>query len=259
MTTQDLLANPPKLHVFKVPPGAREVGMFAEGELINRWKLSDEELLFIDKNVNHNSKTIETGAGCSTVLFALKGTHHTCIVPDQALTERIVAFCKEKGIDTSRLNFIVEPSEKALPKLMERDFDLALIDGRHGFPQPFLDWYYAAEILKIGGHVIIDDLHAWVCETLVNFLIEEKKDWALVHESLGGAAFKKLGNGTQNNEFPEQPYNRRRSRDYSFKAKIRYLYNLLRRGNYPLFASTVKLGVQSALSGRFGERPKGRR
>lgn len=258
MTIQELLANPPKLHAFKVPPGAKEEGMFAPGELINRWKLSDEELKFIDKHVDRNSKTIETGAGCSTVLFALKGTHHTCIVPDRELTERIVAFCKEKDIDTSRLNFIIEPSEKALPRIEERDFDLALIDGRHGFPQPFLDWYYAAEILKTGGYVIIDDLHVWVCETLVNFLIEEK-DWSLVHESLGGAAFKKLGNGTQNNEFPDQLYNRRRSRDYSFKAKIRYLLNLLRRGNYPLFFSTLKLGIQSALLGKFGERPQGRR
>jgi len=259
MTVQELLAAPPKLHVFQVPPGAREVGMFQPGELINRWKLSDEELLFIWNHIEKDSKTIETGAGCSTVMFALKGTHHTCIVPDRALTERIVAFCKEKGIDTSRLNFIIEPSEKALPKLTERDFDLALIDGRHGFPQPFLDWYYTAELLKIGGFVIIDDLHAWVCETMVNFLLEEKKDWALAHESLGGAAFKKLGNGTQNSEFPEQLYNRNRSRDYSFLAKIRYLYNLLRRGNYPLFNSTIKLGVQSALMGKFGERPKGRR
>jgi|GEM_PF-1227852 len=259
MTTQELLADPPKLHVFKVPPGAREEKLHAQGELINRWKLSDEELLFIDQHISKDSKTIETGAGCSTVLFALKGARHTCIVPDRELTERIVAFCKQKGIDTSRLNFIIEPSETALPRITERDFDLALIDGRHGFPQPFLDWYYAAELLKIGGHVIIDDLHVWVCETLVNFLIEEKKDWLLAHESLGGAAFKKLGNGTQNNEFPDQLYVRHRSRDYSFKAKLRYLGNLLRRGNYPLFTSTVKLGVQSALMGKFGERPKGRR
>lgn len=258
MTIQELLADPPKLHAFHPRPGTREEKMFADGELINRWKLSDEELYFIAEHVDSNSKTLETGAGCSTVVFALKGTQHTCIVPDKPLTERIVAFCQSKGISTAKLNFVIEPSEKALPFLKERDFDLALIDGRHGFPQPFLDWYYAAELLKIGGYVIIDDLHVWVCETLTNLLIEEK-DWQLAHESLGGAAFKKLGNGTQNNEFPDQLYVRRRSRDYSFTAKIRYLYNLLKRGNYPLFTNTVKLGIQSALRGKFGERPAGRR
>jgi methyltransferase family protein len=259
MTVQELLADPPKLHAFKPVPGTNEEKMFAAGELINRWKLSDEELLFIADHVNANSRTLETGAGCSTVLFALKGTRHTCIVPDRPLADRIIAFCQSKNISTDKLTFIIEPSEKALPKMEDRDFDLALIDGRHGFPQPFLDWYYVSELLKIGGYVIIDDLHVWVCETLTNLLIEEKKDWKLAHESLGGAAFQKLGNGTQNNEFPDQPFVKRRSRDYSFKAKVRYLCNLLKRRNYGLFASTFKLGIESALRGKFGERPKGRR
>ena len=33
-------------------------------------------------------KTIETGAGVSTILFAMKNTAHTCIVPDDKLVER---------------------------------------------------------------------------------------------------------------------------------------------------------------------------
>ena len=258
MTVTELLADPPKLHAFKQTPGTPE-GLFKEGELINRWKLSDEELLFIEKNISKSSKTIETGAGCSTIIFALKEANHTCIVPDRALTERIIAFCKKNGISTSGLNFIIQPSERALPEIKERGFDLALIDGRHGFPQPFLDWYYTAELLKIGGFVVIDDLHVWACETLLNFLIEEKKDWALVHESLGGCAFKKLGDGTQFSDFDAQPYVARRSRQFSFQAKIRYLLDLLKRGNTDLFFSTLKLGAQSAIAGKFGERPKGRR
>jgi hypothetical protein len=258
MTFEELLADPPRLHAFQPSPGT-PAGLFKPGELINRWKLSDEELVFIERHVDKNSRTIETGAGCSTIVFAMKGTHHTCIVPDRALSERIVTFCKEKGIPVSGLHFIIEPSEKALPRIEEKNFDLALIDGRHGFPQPFLDWYYVAEILKIGGYVVIDDLHAWVCETLAAFLLAEKKDWALAHESLGGCAFKKLGNGTQTSDFDGQPYVASRSRQFSFRAKVRYLCDLLRRGNYSLFNSTVKLGVQSALQGKFGERPKGRR
>jgi hypothetical protein len=258
MTIQELLADPPKLHACVAAPGTPEEKLFARGELINRWKLSDEELLFIADHVTEKSRTLETGAGCSTVLFALKGTRHTCIVPDRPLADRITSFCKSKNISTAGLNFIIEPSERALPRLEERDYDLALIDGRHGFPQPFLDWYYIAEVLKIGGYVIVDDLHIWTCETLTNLLAEDK-DWALVHESLGGAAFQKRGNSSQNNEFPEQPYVRRHSRQCSFTAKIRYLAALLKRGNYGLFTSTVKLGIQSALMGKFGERPKGRR
>ena len=60
-------------------------------------------------------------------------------------------------------------------------------------------------------------------------------------------------------EYDKQKYIIQRSRQYSLSAKGRYLLNLLRRGNYGLFGSTLKLGVESAFSGRFGERPKGRR
>jgi hypothetical protein len=257
ITVEELLADPPKLHAFKPSPATPE-GMFAPGELISRWKLSDEELRFIGEHVGPDSKTLETGAGCSTVLFALRGARHTCIVPDQALTDRIVAYCESKNIPTNGLNFMVDVSEKALPALSEGGFDLALIDGRHGFPQPFLDWYYIANLLKVGGYVVIDDLHVWVCETLMNLLLAEK-DWKLAHESLGGCAFQKLGDGTQNNDYEFQPYVAKRSRQFSLSAKGRYLASLLRRGNYRLFGNTLKMGVQSALMGKFGERPHGRR
>ena len=258
ITFEELLASPPKLHAYKAYGKTLQQKLYAEGELINSWKLSDEELIFINEHINENSKTIETGAGCSTVVFARKARHHTAIVPDRELADRILDFCQHSGVPTQNLHFIIEPSETALPKLQERDFDLALIDGRHGFPQPFLDWYYLAEYLKIGGFVIIDDLHFWVCEVMANFLMEEK-DWELAHESLGGCAFRKLANGSQNGEATQQMYVRHQSREYSLRAKFRYLYNLLKRGNYPLFSSTIKLGVQSALAGNFGQRPKGRR
>jgi hypothetical protein len=257
ITFEEILANPPKLHTFKASLATPE-GMFRSGELISRWKLSDEELMFLKSRVRPGSKTLETGAGCSTIVFALLGAKHTCIVPDEPLTERIIEYCSKHQIPTSNLRFIVDTSERALPGLDDRDFDFALIDGRHGFPQPFLDWYYIAERLKIGGCVIIDDLHVWVCETLMNVLLAEK-DWKLVHESLGGCVFEKLGDGTHNNDYELQPFIARNSRQFALKAKIRYLLNLLRRRNYSLFTSTVQLGLQSALMGKFGERPIGRR
>ncbi len=246
---EDLLADPPKLHVRSSRSGSGRV------ELINHWKLSDEELLFISRHVDKSSRTLETGAGCSTILFAMLGSRHTCVVPDQSLVDRIFAFCEEKHISTANLNFIIDISERVLPRLKDRDFDLVLIDGRHGFPQPFLDWYYAAELLKLGGYVIIDDLHIWPCEMLMNFLLSEE-DWRLVHESLGGCVFQKLGNAAHNKEWAFQPFITERSRQYSLAAKGRYLMGLLRRRNYSLFGSTLKLAAQSALAGKFGQRSR---
>jgi hypothetical protein len=53
MNIHDLIANPPKLHV-------------EYGKLVSGWKLADEELLFLDRQVTEGMKTIETGAGIST-------------------------------------------------------------------------------------------------------------------------------------------------------------------------------------------------
>jgi Methyltransferase domain len=159
ISVEELLADPPKLHLRSSRSGAGD----GPG-LTNQWKLSDEELLFISRHVAKSSRTLETGAGCSTILFAMLGSRHTCIVPDQPLVDRILAFCNEKQIPTANLSFIVGISERVLPQLKDQDFDLVLVDGRHGFPQLFLDWYYAAELLKVGGYVVIDDLHIWVCD-----------------------------------------------------------------------------------------------
>jgi len=67
ITFEELLASPPKLHAYKAYGKTLQQKLYAEGELINSWKLSDEELIFINGHINENSKTIETGAGCSTV------------------------------------------------------------------------------------------------------------------------------------------------------------------------------------------------
>jgi hypothetical protein len=40
--------------------------------------------------------------------------------------------------------------------------DLVLVDGSHSFPQVFfIDWFYTAGALKIGGHLLVDDVHVW--------------------------------------------------------------------------------------------------
>src|SRR5215204_2229707 len=113
MKVQDLITNPPKLHAHR-------------GELVSAWKLGDETLLFLDRQVTAGMKTIETGAGVSTVVFAIKGVEHTCIVPDREQVNRIRAYCDEHDISHAGINFIVARSEYALPRLEGKEFDLAL-------------------------------------------------------------------------------------------------------------------------------------
>jgi len=217
----DLLKNPPKLHL-------------AGGEIISDWKLSDEELRFLDSRLTEGVKTIETGAGLSTILFAMKGARHTCVVPDADLVGRIKAFCGEHGIPQDGVRYIIDPSELALPRLSGNDYDLALIDGRHGFPAPFIDWYYMSGLLKEGGILIIDDLHIWTSEILKQFLLSEP-DWALEIETTSAAAFSKRGEGSRDREWIEQAFVTDRSRARSATANLRYLLSLLRRGKFLLF------------------------
>jgi hypothetical protein len=54
-----LLAAPPKLHGPESAP-------------TDGWRLNDAALLFLESHVRNDMRTIETGAGLSTIVFALK-------------------------------------------------------------------------------------------------------------------------------------------------------------------------------------------
>lgn len=192
MNLQDILNNPPQLH------RDRHGTSFC-------WKLSDQVLSFIDKYVGENSQTLETGAGISTVLFALKGTNHTCIVPNESLVTRIKDYCRGEGISTGNINFVISRSEDILPRLHTDRLDLVLIDGRHAFPSPFIDWYYASNQLKENGIVIVDDILIWTGKVLKDFLIADS-NWTLKEDFIDACAFIKGVEGIHQKTWVEQPY-----------------------------------------------------
>lgn len=242
MNIYDLIDNPPKLHKW-------------DGEATSSWKLADVELLYLSEQVSEGMKTIETGAGMSTIVFAMKETEHICIVPDEEEVNRIKSFCAQFNVSLSKVRFCIGNSEYVLPKIDEKDFHLALIDGRHAFPTPFIDWFYMANLLHDGGILIIDDLHIWTCELLMNFLLAEK-GWELIQETLSAATFIKHDNSSQNKEYMDQLFVLNQSRQVSLNAKVRYLTNLLKRRKFSLFRDTVILGFKSLTHGEFGKRQK---
>lgn len=197
MSIDDLLANPPRLHTD------------AAGQPIS-WALPVDVLQFIDSEIGDGSRTLETGAGLSTIIFALRRTQHTCIVPDQDQVDRISAYCHSQDVAIDRVAFHVAPSEAVLPRLERGDFDLVLIDGRHAFPTPFLDWYYAARLMKLGGLVIIDDTQLWTGQVLREFLSLEP-EWRLEREFAKTVVFRKLSDGGHAKEWTDQPFLARRT------------------------------------------------
>lgn len=187
-------------------------------------------LRFLDRHVGPQSQTLETGAGLSTVVFAGSGTSHTCVTPGDHEVERIRSYCAERGISTDSVTFCVGSSESLLPSLEPSPLDLVLIDGSHSFPSPFIDWFYTASRLRVGGHVIIDDTQLWTGWILARFLREEP-EWELVKtQRLRTAVFVKRSPLEGVKDWMDQPFVVRRSRVLRASYTAGMAVELLRRG-----------------------------
>ncbi len=225
LTLRQILADAPAIH-----------GDAGSQDLLTHG-LTPDALTFIEQHVKPGDRTLETGSGFSTILFAALGAEHICIVPNQPEVERIRAYLESRDVPTDRLRFCVEPSERVVPTLDLDALDLILIDGSHSFPQVFIDWFYTAHALTIGGHLIVDDVHVWTGRVLRDFLVAEP-EWDFVNE-LGGrtAIFRKTAATDPDKLWTLQPYVMRRS-GAGARAQARMAVSLLRHGQR---AELVKL------------------
>jgi predicted O-methyltransferase YrrM len=206
---ETLLANPPSLHV---DPEGRPVPFEADPRMLRR----------IAASVGEGSRTLETGAGLSTLVFAVAGCEHTCVVPFVEEVERIRGWCEGNGVPTEKLRFEVARSEEVVPRLADDGpLDLVLIDGGHGFPTPFVDWWYAGRRLKVGGTLIIDDTHLWTGAVLRDFLAEQPA-WELVEKlPMRAAIFRRVAPDPQHEEWVDQPYVVKRSFAFGARGLVR--------------------------------------
>jgi len=182
-----------------------EAQRLASGALVC-YAIDKEVLSFIADNVGPTSRTLETGAGCSTLVFALRQSDHTAITPDADEIARIRAYAAEHDIDTTRVKFIAQPSEGYLPQCEGGPLDLVLIDGKHAFPWPIIDWFYTADRLEPGGFMMLDDAEMSSVRLLVEFLGSDHC-WKPVHD-FGGktVVFKKLVKSVHDTAWHMQPF-----------------------------------------------------
>jgi hypothetical protein len=145
------------------------------------WAASPDVLRFIRACLKGSMRTLETGAGQSTVVFAMVGTHHVCITPQQDEAQRIRRYCREHGIEHDKITFIHESSDIALAsaKDIPEVIDFVFIDGPHYFPFPIVDWHFAEKKVPIGGIVAIDDYLIPSVRILHDFLLGEN-EWELI-------------------------------------------------------------------------------
>jgi len=165
---EQLIRTPPLLH------SGRDQRPWEPGDLVD-WGIHRESIEFLARVVTAEHLTLETGAGLSTVCFAIRASEHICISPPESEHQRIRDYCQTHNISTARIRFVPMPSGDYLPTLdlKERQLDLALIDGAHKFPYPIVDWFFIDPHLKIGGLLVIDDLSIPSVKMLWNFLRTE--------------------------------------------------------------------------------------
>jgi hypothetical protein len=173
------------------------------------WGIDDPTILELGSRLKPGIKTLETGAGLSTIIFAASGCRHTCIMPDGGLAARIQEYCRSRDIETSNITFIISKSADAIHQLHRGEYDLVLIDGCHGFPSVFVDFYYATKLLKNGGTLILDDMELYTCHLAARFMRSDP-GWNMELMNKRIAIGTKISD-TIDKEWAEQPYVRQRS------------------------------------------------
>lgn len=124
MQLEQLLKDSPRFHM-------------QDGSLTNSWSIQPDTLRYIYSLLPPQARTLETGCGQTTVVFAIAGARHTCVLPDADEAERVRQYCARLGV-ANNVNFVIASSDKALPDgaRIPSDLDFVLIDGAHGFPAP---------------------------------------------------------------------------------------------------------------------------
>lgn len=170
------------------------------------WGVSQDFGRFLFNVLHPGMQTLETGAGISTLIFAIGGARHTAIAPWQDEMDAIRNYANNAGIDMTRVNLIASPSEEFLPTLDIPELDIVFIDGMHAFPWPVLDWYYTADRLKIGGLMILDDTQIQAVGCLAQFLKADSPRWKYLTTAGHTDVFKKVAR-VHDVAWHEQPWN----------------------------------------------------
>lgn len=172
------------------------------------WSVPADVLRFICDQVKPGMHTLETGAGQTTVAFALAGAQHITITPDGDQIQRINDYLRQSGIE-NRVAFVQGSSDTVLPNGQDipQHLDFVFIDGAHRFPFPIIDWYYTEGRVPVGGIVAVDDCQMPSVRILHDFLAGED-DWELVQLIHVTAFFRRVRDTVNEWDWADQRINK---------------------------------------------------
>jgi hypothetical protein len=177
---EDFFRNPPSVH------NAAATGV---------WSTAASAYQFMASVCTPGTRTLETGLGISTALFAAWQTEHICVVPSQNEVDALVGYLDQRGIASDGVRFEVGFSDDILPTLDLPELDLVFIDGGHSFPTPIIDWYYGAKALRAGGTLVLDDTYLRsVTMGLADYLDADPR-WERLDRTQKWLAYKRLSSG----------------------------------------------------------------
>lgn len=206
------------------PEEGREVvrNLIAENPLLHDWGgglqsggiggeiASTISAYLLDEFGYGNFRSIETGAGLSTLVFlGCNPQWHFSITPDEDLKERLEDAAEARNLPTENWRHEVNFSELVVPGLAlaeQATVDIAMIDGGHGWPTVFVDFCYLNMMLRKGGIMIVDDIQAFPCSQLY-MLLKHQPGWKLEQVVWGKTAFfRKETDAKLMPDFGGQPY-----------------------------------------------------
>jgi predicted O-methyltransferase YrrM len=129
--------------------------------------------------------TLETGLayGLSTLFMCQAlcdqgAGSHTAVDPNQRTRWKSIGLLNVERAGLDRfLRFVEAPSDRALPQLAlagER-FDVVFIDGSHRFDHVLLDFYYADQLLRVGGYIMLDDVWMPAVRKACSFILRNRR------------------------------------------------------------------------------------
>ena len=192
LTLRDLIEQPPLIH----------------NDRTITWGIRPALAHFLDDAVGPGSVTLETGAGLSTLVILRKQPRqHTAVQPVPDEFAAILEFAERHRMDIHGFRPIVARSQDWLPRADLPDLDLVLVDGAHAFPVPFLDWYYGAEKLKVGGLMVVDDTHLLTGTMLADFMGADPRWEPVVRDDVSHfAIYRKRVHPVHDDDWTRQPY-----------------------------------------------------
>ena len=176
---------------------------------VTSWYSNTNLLRAAEKHLRPGMRTMEIGAGYSTVMFLYDGCNHTCISPVQAESNRIIEYCKAAGISVESAEFLVGQSYAFLPAMPQESFEFIFIDGAHRFPFPIVDWFFCAMLLKKDGLIVIDDTDIISCHIPFRFMLNDTH-WEAVDVRENFGIFRKKGDHNYPSDWQGQSFGRKK-------------------------------------------------